>query len=73
MNSHAENPCAAAQSKPAGAELRALFNLTHGMCALLEDEQLDRRDIVRLHDLACKVVQLTAAILSEAEQRRLPL
>jgi hypothetical protein len=73
MSQQAENPTAAAVSKTAGAELRALLNLTHGLCAIAEDHSLTRRDLERAHDMACKVVKLTAELLSDLEQQRLRL
>lgn len=73
MSHNAENPCAAAQSKTAGAELLALFNLTQGLASIGEDLSPNRGDLERAHDMACKVVALTARMLSDLEQRRLPL
>jgi len=74
MSPQAENPSAAAESKTAGAELLALLNVSHGIAAIAEDcHHLNRRDLERLHDLGCKVVKIAAYLLTEADQRRLPL
>lgn len=73
MSLSANYPSAAAESKTAGAELRALLNVAHGISAIAEEPQLTRRDLERLHDLGCKVVQIAAAMLSEQAQTRLPL
>jgi len=74
MSHNAENPSAAAESKTAGAELLALLNVSHGIAAIAEDAHtLTRRDLERLHDLGTKVVKIAAIMLTEADQKRLPL
>jgi hypothetical protein len=72
MSSQAENLGAPAPSST-GAEINALLNLTHGICSCAELNPLTPRDLERIHDMAQRLVKLTAALLTDASQRRLPL